>query len=208
MRIQTRAWLLLGILALVSCLAHLLVDLRIGIYGETSPTLTPWDGALAGVNALSIGVWAYALSIALAGDRTGLVATALFALIHGALGNGMLSLFIAPPPSLGFPYQDIAHFASLAFGTSAAIATWLEVRRTEGRVRAILPALPLALLVVTALVTSRVRRDALPTDDTTAALGRGHLVAAAASAVRVVPGGRPTSTLATHESDETQSAPP
>jgi 4-amino-4-deoxy-L-arabinose transferase-like glycosyltransferase len=188
MRIQTRAWLLLGILALVSCLAHLLVDLRIGIYGETSPT--------------------YALSIALAGDRTGLVATALFALIHGALGNGMLSLFIAPPPSLGFPYQDIAHFASLAFGTSAAIATWLEVRRTEGRVRAILPALPLALLVVTALVTSRVRRDALPTDDTTAALGRGHLVAAAASAVRVVPGRRPTSTLATHESDETQSAPP
>jgi len=158
------AWLWLGLLALMSCLAHLLVDLRIGIYGNTSPTLKGWDGSLAGLNALAIGMWAFTLSLAASGDRTGFAAAAVFALVHGTLGNGLISLFIAPPPSLGFPYQDVTHFGSLIFGTLAALAAWKQVRRTPGRVRPLMPLFALLVMVPIGYVTGKVRTEHLPVE--------------------------------------------
>lgn len=47
----------------------------------------------------------------------------------GFLNNGAIAVAAAPPPSAAFPYQDITHFGSLAFGGLAAYATWWEMRR-------------------------------------------------------------------------------
>lgn len=36
----------------------------------------------------------------------------------------MVGLAVSPPPSSAFPYQDIAHFASIAFGAGAGATIW------------------------------------------------------------------------------------
>jgi hypothetical protein len=151
-------WLWLSILVFASCLTHLLVDLKIGIYGETSETLTLWDGLNAGLYALLFATWSFVLAMATWGDKSALAAAFSLAALWGALGNGVVSLFIAPPPSLGFPYQDLAHFGSLIFGTLASIATWKAMRRAAGRVTPLLPILVVLLMVCTSYATVKVRR--------------------------------------------------
>ncbi|HVS01397.1 MAG TPA: hypothetical protein VMT16_01385 [Thermoanaerobaculia bacterium] len=120
----------------------------------------PWfqeeHGQEARVSVVRVGDWLAS------GHKSALAAAFTLSLLWGALGNGLISLFIAPPPSLEFPYQDVTHFGSLIFGTLPAMATWRALRRTPGRVRPTFWVLVVLVIVVISYATGKVRRPHLP----------------------------------------------
>ena len=69
---KSQPWLWLGLLTLVSCLTHLLVDLKVGIYGGTSTVLVSWDGLNALLNATLYALWTYTLVAGSHGDKSAL----------------------------------------------------------------------------------------------------------------------------------------
>jgi hypothetical protein len=54
---------------------------------------------------------------------------------------------VAPPPSLGFPYQDITHVLSLAFGALATVLAWRDWRAGGATIDIVLPVTAAALVI-------------------------------------------------------------
>lgn len=108
---------------------------------------------------LVIAAWGVSLATAATGARSGLSAALAFAVGWAGLLNGAVAVAAAPPPSAGFPYQDIAHVASLVLGALAGAATWRERQRsgvgTSRLAVAAAVALMLAALAVQAVLGLR-----------------------------------------------------
>lgn len=121
-------WKPLSLAAMGFSLAHLFIDVHIGLFGSSSKSMSLQEAALVAVFGLLYAVWAGALTRASATGRTGLVASFTFAAGWAFLINGVAALGAAPPPSWGFPYQDLTHFGSLVFGGLAAIGVWGRLR--------------------------------------------------------------------------------
>src|SRR5262249_27164078 len=108
-------------------------------------------GAAQALNIATLGLiygwWAWALAGAARGERSGLVATFALSGLWSFLGNGVLGLAGAPPPTAALPHQDAAHLGNIVCGGLALWALWPAVRagRAAGDWRAVL--IPLALLV-------------------------------------------------------------
>jgi hypothetical protein len=149
-------WLGLNVAALTASLAHAFVDHHIGLFGPSSTTLSLPQAVNILLTCLVVAGWGTSLAAAAAGARSGLSAALALSVGWAALLNGAVAVGVAPPPSAGFPYQDIAHVASLVLGALAGRATWQECRRRQvavsRRAVAAAVALMLAALVVQALL--------------------------------------------------------
>ena len=121
-------WRGLTAAALAASLAHVLIDFHIGLYGNSSNAMSVWEASAVGSTALAYGAWAWVLARAKDNDRTGLASVFAFAAIWSFLGNGLVAVFVAPPPSAAFPYQDLAHFSNIIFGGLASYSLWRAMR--------------------------------------------------------------------------------
>jgi hypothetical protein len=155
----SQSWLWLNITALGFALAHVFVDFHIGLFGETSIHMSPLQAGNILFLVLINAWWVACLAAAVHANEkrhsrwTGLSGAFLIAFIWAFLGNGLVAVFAAPPPSTAFPYQDITHFGSLIFGGLAAFATRKEMKaRSQGM--KFKPILAVGLLLVLAMTVN------------------------------------------------------
>ncbi len=127
---QLPGWLLLNVAALGSCLAHTFVDQHLGLYGKTSSSMSLLQATAIVLTCLVVACWILCLASATAAPRAGLSGAAVLAVLWAFLANGAAAAVVAPPPADAFPFQDLVHLSSTAFGGLAAIATWRELKRT------------------------------------------------------------------------------
>ncbi len=113
-------WLPWTAAALGATVAHLLIDYHIGLYGETSEIMSALQAASAVRQAVLIAWWLL-LAVAAVYDSGALRALFWLVVVDAAIMNGAVAFAVAPPPSAGFPYQDLAHGAALVFGVIAAV---------------------------------------------------------------------------------------
>ena len=138
-------------MAFSSSLSHLFVDFHIGLFGPSSLSMSLPQASLAAAFGVLYGWWAFSLGAARHGSSSGLVAAFAFAIGWAFCVNGLIAMLVAPPPSAGFPYQDITHVGSLIFGGAAAYGLWQKVHELPevGWRAACWPALP--ILIATSL---------------------------------------------------------
>jgi len=122
----------LSVVALSVSLTHTFIDLFIGLYGSGAQMNLPQAGLIAALAALH-GWWAGAIARAASG-RGAELTLALFAGIWLLVGNGVGGLVGCPPPcSNAWPYQDVAHVASVIVGALAARSAWAGRRHAALR---------------------------------------------------------------------------
>jgi hypothetical protein len=113
--------------AVVATLTHTLIDMHIGLWGETSQDMT----FLQALNALSIGIvyagWFLVVIRGIRGERWAMRAAFLYTSVFAFLLHGLVAFVAAPPPSAAFPYQDLAHSLSLIFGGIASLTIWNSI---------------------------------------------------------------------------------
>lgn len=149
-RFQDTAWMLLNATALLASLAHVLIDYTMGLYGKISVVMSPLQATTILLICLVYAYWMLMVGWASGGEKSALLSLLMLTLIWSLLANGIAGMAACPPLCSGaFPYQDIAHLASLIFGGLAAYTTWRKLRRTEGASGWWLPAYTSILLVAT-----------------------------------------------------------
>ena len=122
----------LSVVALSVSLTHTFIDLFIGLYGSGAQMNLLQAGLIAALAALH-GWWAGAIARAASG-RGAELTLALFAGIWLLVGNGVGGLVGCPPPcSNAWPYQDVAHVASVIVGALAARSAWAGRRQAALR---------------------------------------------------------------------------
>jgi hypothetical protein len=121
-------WLWLTSAALAFSLVHIIIDFNIGLFGATSKTMS----LAAGLHILALGLiyawWALTLGRAALGQTGGLAGLFGVTFLWSFLGNGLITIFAAPPPSAAFPFQDIAHFGNLLIGGWASYELWRAIQ--------------------------------------------------------------------------------
>lgn len=123
------AMILWNAAALAASLAHVLIDYHIGLFGESSPTMSPLQAVIILILCLVYGCWSISLGLATSGYRAGLLGSFAFTVVWAFLASGLVGLAACLPPCQNaFPYQDIAHVSSLVFGVLAAYTTWQKIR--------------------------------------------------------------------------------
>lgn len=133
---MTPALIALNGAAIAASLAHVLIDLYIGLFGS-GKSMPLAQALLVFVLAGLYGWWAAALSAAAQGERGMTLSLVLLGAVWVALGNGVAGLVgCAPICPNAAPYQDVTHVASLALGALAAYADWRLFRRQTGPVLA------------------------------------------------------------------------
>lgn len=124
-------WLLLNVAALSAGLAHVFVDHHLGLYGRPSTSMSFLQATNITMTCLVVAWWIVCLVPTPPSGGAGLCGAFVLAVGWGFLANGIGALIAAPPPADAFPYQDLTHLLSLAFGALAAIATWRELKRSR-----------------------------------------------------------------------------
>jgi hypothetical protein len=158
---DTQVWLWLNITALAFALAHVFIDFHIGLFGQSSIHMSLLQAGNILVLVL-INAWWVACLVSAVPDNghlrsrwTGLSGAFAIAFIWAFLGNGLVAVFAAPPPSAAFPYQDITHFGSLVFGGLAAFATWKEMKTRSNPIR-LQPLVAVGVLIFLAMIVNGV----------------------------------------------------
>jgi hypothetical protein len=130
---QDSAWMLLNAAALMASLAHVFLDYTLGLYGKASMIMSPVQATTILLICLVYAYWMLLVGWANGGSKSALISLFVLTLLWSLLANGIAGLAACPPLCRGaFPYQDIAHLASLIFGGLAAYTTWRKLRRSEG----------------------------------------------------------------------------
>jgi hypothetical protein len=156
---RSQSWLWLNITALGFALAHVFIDFHIGLFGETANHMSLLQAGNILILVLINAWWVACLAAAVHADEklhsrwTGLSGAFSIAFIWAFLGNGLVAVVAAPPPSAAFPYQDVTHFGSLVFGGLAAYSTWKEMK-TRSQGFKIKPILAVGLLLVLAIAVN------------------------------------------------------
>ena len=132
--ILARWWAPLVAAALSFSLCHTLVDWHIGLFGETSQTLSPHQAALAWVTAALYGWWGWSLASAAAGQRSYLASVVVLTVGWALAGNGLVIVACPPPCPGGLPHQDIVRVGSLVLGAVGGFAAWIAVRDQPGSI--------------------------------------------------------------------------
>jgi hypothetical protein len=139
-------WLGVTAFAFAASLAHLFIDVHIGLFGPSAPAISTLQILNVALLASIFAFWAWAMAGAQAGSASALATVAVFSAFWAAFANGAVALIVAPPPSLGFPYQDIAHGLSLGVGSLAAVRAWRELKAGDSDVPYFLPVIAAALI--------------------------------------------------------------
>ena len=127
----------LSVFALSVSLTHTFIDLFIGLYGSGAEMNVLQAGLIAALAALH-GWWAAAIAHAASG-RGGELTLALLAGVWLLGWNGVGGLVGCPPACPNaWPYQDVAHVASVIVGAMATRSAWgarrqAALRTTEAR---------------------------------------------------------------------------
>ena len=122
----------LSVFALSVSLTHTFIDLFIGLYGSGAEMNVLQAGLIAALAALH-GWWAAAIARAASG-RGGELTLALFAGVWLLGWNGVGGLVGCPPSCPNaWPYQDVAHVASVIVGALAASSAWGASRQAALR---------------------------------------------------------------------------
>jgi len=150
----SNAWIAWTSAALVASLVHVLVDLHIGLYGETSSRVSWLQAANLFSTSLVYGWWIYAAAVAATGDKSALVSALVIAVLWAFLWNGVVGLAVSPPPSSAFPYQDIAHASSIVFGACAGVSIWRVSRSIDAEVSWAMPIVAGVVLLLAFVVQS------------------------------------------------------
>jgi len=135
------------VLAFAASLAHLFIDVHIGLFGPSAPEISPLQILNISLLTSIFAYWAWAMAHAHTGSAPGLATVVVFSAFWAAFANGAVALVVAPPPSLGFPYQDIAHGLSLGFGTLATFLAWPELKAVRLEVNYVPPAIAATLII-------------------------------------------------------------
>lgn len=118
----------LSVVALSVSLTHTFIDLFIGLYGSGSTMNLLQAGLIAALATLH-GWWAAAIARAASG-RGAELTLALFAGVWLLGGNGVGGLVSCPPSCPNaWPYQDVAHVASVIVGALAIHLAWRARRQ-------------------------------------------------------------------------------
>lgn len=141
-------WVWWTALAVAATLAHTMIDAHIGLWGETSDSMSPLQAANIATHGALYAWWAAVVAFAFGGDRWALRSVLLMAAVHAFLLHGLVAFAAAPPPSSAFPYQDIAHGLSMVTGGIAALMVWAPARRADPGGRKYLFLVALSLLVL------------------------------------------------------------
>lgn len=147
-------WIAWTAAALIASLVHVLIDFHIGLYGEASSQMSSLQAANLFLTSLVYGWWIYVVAIASLGDKSALVSTLVVSALWAFLWNGVVGLAVSPPPSSAFPYQDIAHLSSIAFGAGAAATIWRASRSIEAVASPTMPILSGVILLSAFVVQS------------------------------------------------------
>ncbi len=123
-------WLLLNVAALSSSLAHIFVDSHIGLFGETSSSMSLLQASNIVLTCLVVACWVLCLASTTGTGRPGLAGAVILAAIWSFLANGLAAVVAAPPPADAFPFQDVTHLSNVVFGAMATLTTWREVKRS------------------------------------------------------------------------------
>ena len=147
-------WIAWTAAALMASLFHVLVDFHIGLYGGASSAMSLLQAANIVLTSLVFGWWIWATAVGVSGNESALVGALVVAALWAFLWNGVVGLFVSPPPSSAFPYQDIAHLTSIVFGAGAAVEIWRVARPIELGVSWTVPVLSVAVLMAAFVVQS------------------------------------------------------
>jgi hypothetical protein len=150
--IAVQRWLTMTVLAFAASLAHLFIDVHIGLFGPSAPEISPLQILNVALLTSIFTYWAWAMAYAQAGSASALATVVVFSAFWAAFANGAVALVVAPPPSLGFPYQDIAHGLSLVFGTLATFLAWPELKVVRSEVSYVLPTIAATLIIANLVV--------------------------------------------------------
>ena len=150
----SNTWIAWTSAALVASLVHVLVDLHIGLYGETSSRMSWLQAANLFFTSLVYGWWIYAAAVAATGDKSALVSALVIAVLWSFLWNGVVGLAVSSPPSSAFPYQDIAHASSIVFGAGASASIWRVNRSIDAEVSWSMPVAAGVILLLAFVVQS------------------------------------------------------
>lgn len=120
---SSTGWLWWSALATMSTLAHTLIDQHIGLWGDSSDEMSALQAANTTAQGAVYGWWLLVIAFGVQGDRWALRSVLAMAFVNAFLFHGLIALFAAPPPTSAFPYQDLAHAASLTTGGTAAVLT-------------------------------------------------------------------------------------
>jgi hypothetical protein len=113
-------WLPWTAAALGATVVHLLIDYHIGLYGQTSDTMSALQATSAARQGVLIAWW-LVVAVAAVYDSGALTALFWLVVVDASIMNGVVAFAVAPPPSDAFPYQDLTHGAALVFGVVAAV---------------------------------------------------------------------------------------
>ena len=128
---EAPAWLLLNVAALAASLAHVFIDYQIGLFGASSPIMSPLQAANILCTCLVIAWWTLSLALASTTTQGSLFSAFTLSIGWALVANGAAAIAAVPPPSAAFPYQDIAHFSSLILGGLAGYTTWNKIRTSR-----------------------------------------------------------------------------
>ena len=124
-------WIWWNAAAMFATLAHVFIDLHIGLWGASSREMSMVQASNAFVWAALYGWWLLVVLYASRGERWALRSVLVLVGIYAVLLNGLVAFIVAPPPSAAFPYQDIAHGLSLTFGLIATVMVWRALPRAS-----------------------------------------------------------------------------
>lgn len=150
----TANWLLFHAVAIPMATVHAIVDWHIGLFGPSSPVLSPTQAGVAIGMSVVTAFWAVGLAWAARGEARGHATAFVVALLWGFAGNGVAIVGCLPPCPDGFPYQDLSHVGSLVFGGAAAWASWRQLRVTDGVTDWLVPVLAGGVTVLVLVLES------------------------------------------------------
>jgi hypothetical protein len=141
-------WLWLSLAAMMAGTLHILLDASVGLFPARG-TLAPAVAAALLLIALVHGWWAVSLAAGARGVGGGVASAAILGLGWTFLTNGFAIVFCPPPCPYAAPLSDVAHIASLMFGSAAPAAAVWALWRRRAWVGWAMPAVALVLVVAT-----------------------------------------------------------
>lgn len=133
------SWLLLHVVAMIAATSHAIIDWHIGLFGASSPAMSPSQAGLAFGMSLLTALWAMGLAWSANGEARGHATALTVALLWGFVGNGVVIAACPPPCADAFPFQDLAHVGSVVFGGAAAVASWRQLKAADGNAGWLVP---------------------------------------------------------------------
>ncbi|MDJ0755079.1 MAG: hypothetical protein QNJ45_16275 [Ardenticatenaceae bacterium] len=148
------SWVYWTAAALTLSLAHVIIDFHIGLYGETSPEMTFLQASNLFVTSLVYGWWVVIIVLGFQGNKSAILSALIMIIAWAVLWNGLIGIFVAPPPSAAYPYQDIAHFGTVILGGIGSYRTRSALQDVKISASWYLPLATTVLLVGTFVVQS------------------------------------------------------